>query len=95
MGAWDAGPFDNDDAVDWAAEFDNADKAAGTERLRTALQAASADYLEAPEGAVAVAAAQVVAWLGARLAELVGSPSGRGPRFGCADSTRSSAERLV
>lgn len=64
MGVWGVEPFDNDDAADWAAEFDGADGSTGLHALRRALEVANTiDYLEAPDGAVAVAAAQVVAWL--------------------------------
>ena len=64
MGAWGAGPFENDDAADWAAEFDGVDGPTGIAIVRSALSSAlDAEYVEAPEGSVAVAAAQVVAWL--------------------------------
>jgi len=60
MGAWGTGPFDNDDAGDWVSELRDAHDLAV---VRQALAAAVAndDYLEAPEGNVAVAAAAVVA----------------------------------
>ena len=58
MGAWGAGPFDNDDALDWLATLSaSRDFAAG----RQALNVAGEDYLEAPEGSTALAAAEVVA----------------------------------
>lgn len=64
MGAWGAGPFENDDAADWAAEFDGADGPQGLAILRRALSSVeTAEYVEAPDGSVAVAATQVVAWL--------------------------------
>jgi hypothetical protein len=62
MGAWGDGPFDNDDAADWAAELDAAAPAERLDVIRAALAAAaSADYLDADEGQRAVAAAAVVA----------------------------------
>jgi hypothetical protein len=64
MGAWGEGPFENDDAGDWAWEFDGLDRAAGRQMLDAALGAVNGtEYVEAPDGAVAVAAAQVVAWM--------------------------------
>jgi hypothetical protein len=64
MGAWGEGPFDNDDASDWAYEFDEADEPTGLRILAEALDLGEpGDYLEAPEGTTAVAAAAVVSWL--------------------------------
>lgn len=64
MGAWGAGPFDNDDASDWAFEFDGLDESGGLRVVAEALQLTQPDeYLESPEGANAVAAAAVVAWM--------------------------------
>jgi len=64
MGAWDADPFGNDNAADWAAEFELLDRSAGLHVLAAVFTAANqADYVEAPDGSIAVAAAQVVAWL--------------------------------
>lgn len=63
MGAWGEGPFDNDDAVDWADEFEGADEATGMQLLADALDVGEAgDYLQSPEGSTAVAAAEVVSW---------------------------------
>ena len=56
-------PFDNDDAADWAALFDGVDLDGGRQVLLDALAVHDVDYLEAPEGSIAIAAAQVVAWL--------------------------------
>ncbi len=64
MGAWGEGPFDNDDAGDWAYGFDGVDEATGLRLLADALELGDADtYIEAPEGTTAVAAAAVVSWL--------------------------------
>ncbi len=63
MGAWGVEPFDNDDAADWAAEFDGTGESDGLEVLRRALATANApEFLDSADGANAVAAAQVVAW---------------------------------
>ena len=61
-GAWDTGPFDNDDALDWVWELAESDDLSVIE---TALQAAAAEsgYLEAPTASTAIAAAEVVAAL--------------------------------
>ena len=57
MGAWGTGIYDNDDAADWAHGLDDG----GLDLVRTALQAAHTDsYLEAPDGAAALAAADVI-----------------------------------
>jgi hypothetical protein len=60
MGAWGTGPFENDDAADWAYELE---EAADLSPVRQALSATldTDGYLEVPEGACAVAAAAVVA----------------------------------
>lgn len=59
MGAWGAGIYENDDAADWTAEL----TADGLAAVEAALNAVDGDYVEAPEGAVALAAADVVARL--------------------------------
>jgi Domain of unknown function (DUF4259) len=60
MGAWDTGVYDNDDAADWAAQLPVGGLGAVLEALRAALEA---DELEAPDGARALAAADVIARL--------------------------------
>jgi Domain of unknown function (DUF4259) len=64
MGAWAEGAFDNDDAADWAAQFDGADQEAGLrlieDTLRQAAQASSGGYLDLDVGAQVVAAAELV-----------------------------------
>jgi hypothetical protein len=67
VGAWDAGPFDNDDAADFATELDDADPNQRILMLRDALQAAADTddtidedvYLRALAAAAVVAAARV------------------------------------
>ena len=58
MGAWGAGPFENDDAADWVIELETSDNA---DVLRRALSLDAGGYVALPEGAIAVAAAEVVA----------------------------------
>jgi hypothetical protein len=57
-GAWGTGSFENDDALDWAREFE---AKPGMNALVSTLEATGSGYLEAPEGSAAVAAAEVVA----------------------------------
>lgn len=63
MGAW-GGPFDNDDAADWSYAFDDLDAGGGVAYLRAALAVAAGtpvvEELEAPDGSIAIAAADVV-----------------------------------
>jgi hypothetical protein len=64
MGAWGDGPFDNDDASDWAYGFDGLDEAAGLQVVADALELGPpGEDVGAPEGANAVAAAAVVTWM--------------------------------
>ncbi len=64
MGAWGPKPFENDDALDWLGELLAARDASV---LRAPLERAAAtgehDYLEAGDGATAIAAAAIVAAL--------------------------------
>ena len=58
-GAWEAGSFDNDDALDWASQCA---RSKGISLISATLNAAlTKNYLEAPECSAAVAAAEVVA----------------------------------
>jgi Domain of unknown function (DUF4259) len=64
VGAWDSGPFDNDDAADFAAELDDADPNERLVLIREALQSAIDPADEDEEEAAqprAVAAAAVLA----------------------------------
>jgi hypothetical protein len=62
MGAWDATVFGNDDAADWAGDLVDADQEQlVADALERAPGSAGVDYLEATEGAVALAAAEIVA----------------------------------
>jgi hypothetical protein len=58
-GAWGEGSFENDASLDWVSECT---RSAGAKLVSATLNAAlKAEYLEAPEGSAAVAAAEVVA----------------------------------
>lgn len=61
MGTWGVGSFENDDAADWVWELAEADAALLSSVLSQVLQ--NTGYLEAPDCAMAVAAAEVVAAL--------------------------------
>lgn len=58
-GAWGAGSFDNDDALDWVRTCTSSKGA--TSIAATLQDAVGASALEAPEGAMMIAAAEVVA----------------------------------
>ena len=61
MGAWGYGNFDNDDASDWVWELE---ESSDDTVLKRAFEAVSTgEYVEAPDCAVALAAAEVVAAL--------------------------------
>jgi hypothetical protein len=78
VGAWDSGPFDNDDAADFAAELDDAGPNERIELIRRALQAAvDATAVEDDDLPRGVAAAAVLA------AARVGTPidSSYAPKF--------------
>lgn len=58
MGAWGFQAFENDDAMDWLMELE----AGGAEAVREGLRAGTAGgYIDAPEGSVAIAAAEITA----------------------------------
>jgi hypothetical protein len=58
VGAWGAGPFDNDDASDWLYEVESD---ADLDGVRAALDVTAIAYLEAPAGSIAIAAAEIIA----------------------------------
>ena len=61
MGAWGAGSFDNDDAVDFVVRLEHEGKTAIAAALEDVTRLDAEDYLEAPEASCAVAAAELVA----------------------------------
>ena len=100
MGAWDAGSFENDDALDWLDDMESRGLVAVEEALRTAADAGSA-YLEAPDASVAIAAAEVVAALRGRPhLELPGEVEAwmklnrRAPDSALVDLARAAVERV-
>jgi len=64
MGTWSVDAFGNDDAADWAHELAEADGLDPIEEAIDAVLSVGDDYLEAPEAAIALAAADVLARLG-------------------------------
>lgn len=60
MGTWDATPFGNDEANDWAYGLDDVDDLS---LIEAAFDVVSEGYIESFEGASAIAAAEVLAWL--------------------------------
>lgn len=60
MGAWDATPFGNDHANDWAYGLDEVDDLS---LIDAAFKAVSEGYIESSKGDPAVAAAEVLTWL--------------------------------
>ena len=60
MGTWTTGGFDNDDAADWIWELAEAEDVSILKDVLATITD-SEDYLEAPDCAMAIAAAEVVA----------------------------------
>ena len=52
-----ASAFENDDALDWVSHLEDG----AVDLVRASLAATKVDYLESPDGSVAIAAAEVVA----------------------------------
>jgi len=65
MGAWGAGNFENDDALDWLAVLQAEGLPAAGAAIQDVLTLAD-DYLEAPTCCAALAAAEVIAALRGR-----------------------------
>lgn len=61
-GAWDVGPFDNDDALDWAWELEESTDLSVVKAALISVTESST-YIEAPVASSAIAAAEVVAAL--------------------------------
>lgn len=74
MGAWGADSFENDDALDWLADFcDDPEEEYILAALKRVAEADDGEYLESPECGAAVAAAEMVAVLkGASEADVPG-----------------------
>jgi hypothetical protein len=63
MGAWDIGPFDNDDASDWLYDLEASNDVAYLAETIQVVIEMSGDYLESPDCANALAAAEIIAAL--------------------------------
>src|SRR3954462_8305966 len=64
MGAWGSDSFENDDASDWIGDFcDNPNAEEISAALSAVAERDAADYVEAPECSIAIAAAEVIAAL--------------------------------
>jgi hypothetical protein len=61
MGAWDAGPFENDDALDFLGDLEESSSARSAVARALSSAAETNGYLDASDGSVAVAAAAVIA----------------------------------
>lgn len=61
MGAWDAGSFGNDDAMDWLAEFEEKPMDAIRTAIAVVIESDENDYLDAPDCCIALAAVECVA----------------------------------
>ncbi len=61
MGAWGAGPFQTDDALDFQAELSELPPAEMGSRITSALALPSDGYLKLPEACAAIAAAGLIA----------------------------------
>ncbi|TIV70219.1 MAG: DUF4259 domain-containing protein [Mesorhizobium sp.] len=73
MGAWGFKIFENDDAADFVAEFENSGAVAVADALDAACS--NPDYIEAPDGSVALAAAAIVAAANGK-SEFLSEPAG-------------------
>lgn len=63
MGAWDFGPFDNDDASDWLYELEDSSDTSVISAALSIVTEIGDEYLEAPDCSNALAAAEIVAAL--------------------------------
>jgi hypothetical protein len=63
MGAWGIKNFENDDALDWILELEQAEDGSVLEETLKVVTEHGEEYLEAPEACRALAAAEVVAAL--------------------------------
>lgn len=72
MGAWDIGPFDNDDACDWLYDLERSEDVSLLSNTLEGVTEIGEEYLEAPECCTAIAAAEI-------LAAMRGKPAGTLP----------------
>ena len=64
MGTWSTLPFGNDDAADWAYELEDPNDLGPIEAALSRVLAVGDAYLEAPEACEALAAIELLAYLG-------------------------------
>jgi len=77
MGAWGAGPFDNDGAMDWFIAYQDDGVSALSEVIAELVDEDASDFIGADVGAGVVAAAEVVAAChGKPLTQVAVSPMG-------------------
>jgi hypothetical protein len=81
VGAWDSGPFDNDDAADFASELDDADPNQRLILIREALQGAIDPADEDEEEAAQPRAVAAAAVLAASRIDAVPLDSAYAPKF--------------
>ena len=74
MGAWGIGALENDDACDYADDVAVGGDLSGVERTFDKTLSVRTEYLEAPDGAETLAAAEIVA-------RLLGRPGADSPRL--------------
>lgn len=61
MGAWGAGSFENDDALDWLFDLKTRGAPHVAEAITSITSLADTGYIEAPDATIALAAAEVIA----------------------------------
>lgn len=74
MGAWGFGALENDDACDYADDIAAGGDLSGVERTFDKTLGVQSEYLEAPDGAETLAAAEIIA-------RLLGRPGADSPRL--------------
>lgn len=63
MGAWDPTSFGNDTANDWAYDLESFDDTSYIETTLQRVVDAGEDYIDGSDAEMAIAAAEVIAWL--------------------------------
>jgi hypothetical protein len=82
MGAWDIGPFDNDDAADWLYVLEESSDVSTIAAALGVITDIGDGYLEAPDCSNALAAVEIVAALRGHAQDtkrryLIGRPCGQ------------------
>jgi hypothetical protein len=60
MGAWGAGPFENDDALDFLGELAELPEEERVDRIKATLDLPAGEYLDLPDGCMAIASAGLI-----------------------------------